>query len=103
VRKTIQRFTAAHIKEGRHLDPAQIVDFLESFRELQGMVHRPKERRAPSQLISIKMPPELLGAFRARCEIEGVPYQTRIKELMADWLRTAPAGSRAPRARGRRA
>src|SRR2546425_736792 len=56
-------------------------DFLESFRLLQG--------RAPSRsrLISLKVPEHLLDAFRGRCRLEGVKYQTQIKRLMSGWLR----------------
>ncbi len=50
------------------------------------------------RLISLKVPESLLDAFRGRCRLEGVPYQTQIKRLMSDWLRlaTAPDGARIP-------
>jgi uncharacterized protein (DUF4415 family) len=46
-----------------------------------------RSKTNPQKLISIKMPQELLRAFRGRCEVEGCKYQTKIKELMIAWLR----------------
>jgi predicted DNA binding CopG/RHH family protein len=37
-------------------------------------------------LISIKIKESLLAAFRQKCELEGVKYQTQIKTLMSLWL-----------------
>lgn len=61
--------------------PEQVVEFLETFRLLQN----PKQKE-PSKLISIKVNPHLLNAFRLKAEQEGIPYQTKIKELMQAWL-----------------
>ena len=52
---------------------------LESFREL----HTPA---GPSRLISMKVPDSLLTAFKIRCRLEDLRYQTQIKRLMQDWL-----------------
>lgn len=35
---------------------------------------------------SLKVPEDLLGAFKARARLENVPYQTQIKRLMRAWL-----------------
>jgi predicted DNA binding CopG/RHH family protein len=40
-----------------------------------------------SRLISLKVPEDLLQAFKAKSRLHGTPYQTKIKELMRDWLR----------------
>jgi predicted DNA binding CopG/RHH family protein len=40
----------------------------------------------PSQLISIKVPPSLLRAFKAKAQANGLKYQTQIKSLMKAWL-----------------
>jgi predicted DNA binding CopG/RHH family protein len=61
-----------------------IVEFLENFRELQSAVQ--SQARAKSRLISIKIPEDLLEAFRKKSALEGVPYQTQIKKLMKEWL-----------------
>lgn len=78
--KTLQ----LHSLEGRGKNkatPEQIVDFLETFRLLQNT--KPKES---SKLISIKVNSHLLNAFRLKADQEGIPYQTKIKELMQPWL-----------------
>lgn len=52
--------------------------FLDEFRRIHA-------QPVSSRLISLRVPEPLLGAFKTRCKIE-VRYQTRIKELMTDWL-----------------
>jgi predicted DNA binding CopG/RHH family protein len=37
-------------------------------------------------LISIKVPEALLSVFRNKAMQEDVPYQTKIKSLMTDWV-----------------
>lgn len=39
-----------------------------------------------SKLISIKVPQDLLNAFRAKSRLAGTPYQTQIKALTKGWL-----------------
>jgi predicted DNA binding CopG/RHH family protein len=34
----------------------------------------------------MKVPEDLLSAFKARARLSGVPYQTQIKKLMVEWL-----------------
>lgn len=41
---------------------------------------------APSKLISLKVPEDLLSAFKARAGMANTPYQTQIKILMREWL-----------------
>ena len=77
--KPLQRFTADYLESTRNVPPDQIVRFLDEFRQ----IHAPDR---PSRLISMRVPEPLLSAFRNRCRLEGVPYQTRIKELMVEWL-----------------
>lgn len=38
------------------------------------------------RLISMKIEPSLLAAFKKKAELEGIPYQKKIKELMKNWL-----------------
>ncbi len=59
----------------------QIIEFLENYRMLFSMT--PEK----SQLISLKIEPSLLKAFKRRAELEGIPYQTQIKKLMKEWLK----------------
>ena len=64
-------------------DVTPIIEFLENFKAMVD----PKAQH-PSQLISIKIPVPLLEAFKARAHLLGTPYQTLIKKLMLDFLRT---------------
>ncbi len=77
--KAVQKFSKEYLELCRSMTPAQIIQFLEDFRTL----HVPPEK---SQLISIKIPPSLLGTFKTQCKLEGIPYQTQIKKLMVEWL-----------------
>ena len=58
----------------------QIVRFLDDFRRLHGGTP------ARSQAISIKVPADLLRAFKARAALAKTPYQTQIKALMKTWV-----------------
>ena len=62
--------------------PEQILQFLEDFRNLHSY-----DKTQRSKLISIKVPENLLNAFRAKAKVSGIPYQTQIKRLMEEWLR----------------
>jgi predicted DNA binding CopG/RHH family protein len=55
------------------------VRFLDEFRQ----IHAPNRQ---SRLISMRVPEPLLESFKTRCRIEGARYQTRIKELMVEWV-----------------
>ena len=58
-------------------DATREIEWLESMRELNGA-----KKKEPLKLITIKIDPALLDAFKKKCELEGRPYTTRIKELM---------------------
>ncbi len=77
--KAVQHFSDEYLARCQDFSPEEILDFLEGFRTL----HQPA---GPSRLISMKVPQDLLDAFRLRCRAEGTPYQTRIKTLMRAWL-----------------
>jgi len=79
--KPVQYFSDEYLEQCKKMTPEQIVRFLDDFRQLQGV--QPESR---SKLISLKVPEDLLRAFRARCDMEGVKYQTQIKKLMSSWL-----------------
>lgn len=63
-------------------DVMPIVQFLEDFRQLAD----PRAQHQ-SKLISIKIPEPLLAAFKYKANLEKIPYQTKIKMLMTDWLK----------------
>ncbi len=80
--RPVQYFSDEYLATARKSSPDEIAEFLENFREL----HAPNPR---SRLISMKVPERLLGAFKLRCKLEGSRYQTKIKQLMLDWLDSA--------------
>jgi predicted DNA binding CopG/RHH family protein len=81
MKKTIQYFTKEYLSRCKGTTPDQILEFLENYRMLFSNI--PEK----SQLISLKIEPSLLKAFKRRAELEGLSYQTQIKKLMKDWLK----------------
>lgn len=78
--RPVQTFTYEYLKQCRGMTPDQVIRFLEDFRKLHA------RRPSRSKLISLKVPEDLLEAFRTRAELEGVPYQAQIKRLMRQWV-----------------
>ncbi len=81
--RPVQYFTSEYLARCRGLSAEEILEFLESFRLMQAP-------RPGSRLISMKVPEDLLNAFRHRCRLEDTPYQTQIKRLMRQWLEARP-------------
>ena len=77
--RAVQRFSSEYLESTRDVSPDEVVRFLDGFRK----IHGPGPR---SRLISMRVSEPLLESFRARCKLERIRYQTRIKELMAEWL-----------------
>ena len=77
--KPVQYFSDEYLQQCQGASSEQVLEFLESYRLLQAPA-------AASKLISIKVPEPLLQAFRQKCELEGVKYQSQIKRLMQEWL-----------------
>ena len=71
--KALRRFTDEDLESCRYMTPDQIIQFLDDFRRLHD------SKPAPSRLISIKVPTDLLSAFKAKATIANTPYQTQIK------------------------
>ena len=59
--KTVQHFSDDYLERCRDMTPDQIVRFLDDFRQLHGSTAMVK-----SKLISIKVPENLLNAFRSQ-------------------------------------
>ncbi|MDX6768162.1 MAG: hypothetical protein SF051_01405 [Elusimicrobiota bacterium] len=79
--RPVQYFSDEALAAGAKLSPEQVLRFLEDFRRLHGA---PKSRR--SRLISLRVPEDLLAAFKTKADLEGVSYQAQIKRLMTGWL-----------------
>jgi len=68
------------LQEAARLSTSDTLEFLENFKKLSlGVSDK-------SKLISIKVPESLLAAFKMKAKSEGVLYQSKIKQLMAQWL-----------------
>ena len=81
--KTIQLHNPEMIKMGQQMTTEQIVQFLEDFRLMHG-----SQQSQKSKLISLKVQENLLRAFRFKCDQQGLKYQTQIKALMMDWVKS---------------
>ena len=78
--RPVQFFTDEYLAQCRGMTADQVIRFLEDFRNLHA------GRPTRSKLISLKVPEDLLQAFRQRAELTGVPYQAQIKRLMRQWV-----------------
>jgi predicted DNA binding CopG/RHH family protein len=79
--KPLQTFSDDYLEHCKSLSTEQIVTFLEQFRTIAGA-----GQRTESKLISMKVPVDLLEAFKFKAAANGRPYQTIIKDLMRQWL-----------------
>lgn len=82
MKKAVQYFSRQYLERCKAMTPDQILQFLENYRTL---VFETPEKCHP---ISIKIEPSLLNAFKRKAALEKVPYQTLIKKLMRDWLKS---------------
>ena len=92
--KAVQAFSDEYLERCREMSHDEIARFLDDFRRIHG------KKRSVSRLISMKVPEDLLAAFRAKAQLHNVPYQTQIKKLMTSWLKDN-ATSGEERKRGR--
>jgi len=77
--RPVQRFSSEYLESSRDVSADEVVRFLDGFRKIHGP--GPKSR-----LISMRVSEPLLESFRAKCKLGRIRYQTRIKELMLEWL-----------------
>lgn len=95
--RPVQYFSKEYLEQCKGMKPEDILRFLDEFRRL----HSPAARRG-SRLISLKVPENLLEAFKAKANLHEVPYQTQIKRLMMDWVTGQSAEANAPMREGSR-
>ena len=79
--RPVQYFSKEYLEQCKGMKPADILRFLDEFRRL----YSPAARKG-SRLISLKVPENLLEAFKAKARLHDVPYQTQIKQLMTEWV-----------------
>lgn len=80
MKKTIQYFDKDYLKRCADLTPDQILEFIENYRMLVTQTHE------KCQLISLRIEPSLLKAFKTKSRLSGIQYQTKIKQLMREWM-----------------
>jgi predicted DNA binding CopG/RHH family protein len=78
IKKATQYFSEESLDRSKGLTPMQIIQFLEDFR----MLHSGNLNQEKSVLISMKVKPSLLKAFKSLAKQQGKKYQTYVKELM---------------------
>jgi predicted DNA binding CopG/RHH family protein len=66
------------------LSAAQVVEFLEDFR---AMAHGRDDK---TEMISLRVPKNILAVFKAKAKGEGRKYQTVIVEQMRKWAQAKP-------------
>ncbi len=88
MKKTIQFFTPEYLALCAQFTPDQIIEFIENYRKL--VAKAPEKYQLPEKcrLISLKIEPSLLKAFKKKADLEKIPYQTKIKQLMREWVYT---------------
>ena len=79
--RPVQRFPDAYLAGCREMTHEEIARFLEDFRLLHG-----GGRPGPARPISLRVPDDLLTAFKAKAARLNIRYQTQIKNLMRAWL-----------------
>jgi uncharacterized protein (DUF4415 family) len=81
--RVVQEFSAEYLAQCQKMSSEEILNFLDQFRRIHG---NSTTQRSHSKLISMKVPEDLLYAFKAKAKLENVRYQSQIKELMRNWL-----------------
>ena len=79
--RAVQFFSDEYLLQCKSVSLNDRLKFLEEMRMLALST-----QSDPSIPISLRMGRGLLGAFKARCQQEGIPYQTKIKELIRQYL-----------------
>ena len=87
--KALQIFSDEYLEHCGKMKPGEILEFLESFRQLHGTAQQNRDGKDKTVLISLKVPASLLKSFKTMADLNGLKYQTQIKVLMKKWLVTS--------------
>jgi predicted DNA binding CopG/RHH family protein len=79
----VHTFSDEYLERCSQMSTDDKLGFLDNYRKLHGAT---ASTGSKSKLISMKVPEDLLESFRYKCQLEGVKYQTQIKNLMKDYL-----------------
>lgn len=77
--KSVQYFSDQYLKECSKMSATQIIKFLDDYRKLY---------IDPGNLmqINLRIPKNILAAFKEKSKREGVQYQKKIRELITEWV-----------------
>lgn len=78
--KPVQYFNKEYLERCKDLSKEDILQFLEDFRNLQS------GQDSKTKLISVRIPENVLEAFKTQSRLMGARYQTRIVQLMREAL-----------------
>ena len=81
--KAVQFFSDEYLAQCAEMTADDIAQFLDEFRIIHGAKTSGEKK---SKLISIKIPVSLLAAFKTKAALQNERYQTKIKQLMTDWV-----------------
>ena len=79
--KTVQFFDDNYLEECKSFSTEAILEYLENFRLIQQATDK-------SKLISMKVPESLLASFKVKSNLHQIKYQTQIKKLMLEWVKS---------------
>jgi predicted DNA binding CopG/RHH family protein len=85
--RPVHYFTKEYLESVKDATPTQIVRYLEESKRIYyaGLKDNAEKQEA-STLINIRIPTDLLDAFKATAELHNTKYQTLIKKLMRDYI-----------------
>jgi len=85
--RPVQYFTKEYLEQVKGATPAQIVRYLEESKQVYfAGLNQNAEKQEASTLISLRVPKDLLEAFKAKAELRNIKYQTLIKKLMLEYI-----------------
>lgn len=85
--RPVQRFTPEYLQHCANMTAGQRVRFLDDFRKV-ALASKSGVPGGTRKLISLRVPEATLAAFKAKADANGLQYQRKIQELMADWVRS---------------
>jgi len=85
--RPVHYFTKEYLDQVKDATPAQIVRYLEESKQVYyAGLNQNAEKQEASTLISLRVPKDLLEAFKAKAELRNIKYQTLIKKLMLECI-----------------
>jgi predicted DNA binding CopG/RHH family protein len=79
--RPIQYFSEAYLRQAKKSSPTQIAEFLDEYIRLQ---EKPRSANPRMQLISIRIPVDLLAEIKRRASRENQPYQSWMKRVLRE-------------------